>query len=231
MNIINLILNVIIFGFLFYWSTKIYKKQQVKPSIWKIILTLIVGLFSFSIILPFFNMNFKIAILPLGVWILYVLLKMAGSWEKYRSYAWLGFVANYFFLLSTLLTMVISLFIYPKDSIKTYISTISEARLIGVHPSAEDNFILVENRKEQLDHFKSDTFYDIDWYYEMKSKIQANNYNEQFPYLLVNSKSSWGSGLDVIVYIERDGKGILIKKGEETIYFRSNQSLLVEENK
>lgn len=228
MNIIHFVLNVLIVGIIFYWSTKIYKKQQVKPAIWKIILTLLVSLFSFSLNLQFFDTIFKFAILPLGVWILYVCLKgKDGRWNNYRPYAWLGFGANYFFLLTTLLTMVISLFIYPKDSINTYISTISEGQLIAIHPSAEENFTLVENAKEQLAHFKYATFYEIDWYYESYSDIKGKNY-EQFPYLLANTKSSWGSGLDVTVYIEQDGKGLLIKKGEETIYFRSDQSLLVE---
>ena len=47
-----------------------------------------------------------------------------------------------------------------------------------------------------------------------------------FHIYLLEASSKWGSGLHTIIYIENDGKGILISTPQEQLYFRSEDSLI-----
>jgi len=114
-EIVSVILGWLVIVFFAY---RIYQKQIVKPKVWKIPLITLVGLLSFSIDLSMFDMIFKLPILPLGVWILYFVFKgKAEKWQTYRSFAWLGFGANFIFFALTLLTIPVHHVIYPKDEL------------------------------------------------------------------------------------------------------------------
>jgi hypothetical protein len=225
-------LNIITWIVILLAISMIYRKQELKPKLWKMLIVVFVGLFSFSINLPFFNQQLKLAILPLGVWILYGLYSRKNegeSWEKYRKHAWLGFLANYLFLVMSILSILLHAGIYPKNDIGTYISEMNGAHILKTHPSAAnltlDRHLLIS----QIDSMKYEPIYSDEWYREtFETSAEENRKDERFPYQLTGINSKWGSGIHSLIHIERDGKGILITTGQEQFYFRSDQSFLKE---
>ncbi|MCA1032537.1 hypothetical protein LCL95_16110 [Bacillus timonensis] len=227
-NIVQFVISILAWGTIGYIAYRIYTKQESKPRIWKIVFVMMVGLFSFSINLPFFDTIIKISILPLGVWILYAVLKgKAGRWEKYRRFAWLGFWANFIFLASTFISIPISYFAYPEDHPATYISDVSNASVVPIHPSAKDESLHKEVIINQLANFERERIINDVWYEETYMNAEPSKQNERFPYLLINVKPKWGSGIKSMIYIENDGKGLLISTADKQYYFRSNSSVLM----
>jgi hypothetical protein len=213
-------------GFLVF---RIYKRQTVKPKLWKAIVIIFVGLFSFSIHINTFGNPVKIAILPLGVWIIYGLSKgKEARWQRYRPFAWLGFWANYIFLLTTLLTNPVHDLIYPKNEPVTYISNVEDTSIIRIHPNSEDIALNKDVLLKQLHSLKKETITSVKWYEEVQHNTEPNNRRERFPYQLVGATSKWGSDLHAVIYIEEDGKGLLITTTEKQLYFRSEKSLFGE---
>ena len=105
-NIVFLVTGILAWSSIIFLAYRVYKKQSVRPKVWKILLVMFVGLFSFSINWNMFDTMVKFPILPLGVWILYFILKgREERWQTYRSFAWLGFWANFIFLASTLIAI------------------------------------------------------------------------------------------------------------------------------
>ncbi|MEH7514462.1 hypothetical protein V7146_17245 [Gottfriedia acidiceleris] len=111
-TIIITLVNYITLGILFIW---IYRTNDLKPEIWKAIIAILIGLFVFSFNLNFDEYRIEIPILPLGFWILMWVCKRNDNqerWEKYRRFAWAGFLIRFFFLLTSLLQMWIDSIIY-----------------------------------------------------------------------------------------------------------------------
>lgn len=106
-----------------------YRKQQKKPVVWKMVIVVWVGLFAFNFHLPMFGQVAKLSILPLGVWILYLFFRKR-SWDTYRRFAWLGFFANYLFLVITLLSGAAHQAIYNKRNPSTYLGYVRLRRLV-----------------------------------------------------------------------------------------------------
>ncbi len=105
-HIINFTLGLLAWMSIGLIAFRISQKKAVKLKVWKIIFVLYIGIFSFTINWPMFDAVVRIPVLPLGVWLLYFVLKQKeGRWEKYRSFAWLGFWANGMFLATTLLAV------------------------------------------------------------------------------------------------------------------------------
>lgn len=226
-DVVATVFNVIAWGCILFWAYQIYKKQINKPKIWKILIVIILGLFSFSITFNMFQSLIRISILPLGVWILYFFLRRKEeSWQKYRSFAWIGFWGNFIFLASTLLTIPIHQFIYPNDELSTYISNDEEAAIVTIHPSGNEQPVVKEGLLNQLETMKQHTIYGIEWYQDTVLNYETNERKEQFPYQLVGTSPKWGSGQHAIIFIEEDGKGLLISTPKEQLYFRSEMSLL-----
>ena len=186
-----------------------------------------VGLFSFSFKWNMFDTMVKFPILPLGVWILYFILKgREERWQTYRSFAWLGFWANFIFLASTLIAIPVHHVVYPKDEPSTYISKVGNASILNIHPSAKDRLLNEESLLNQLDTMSQETIFSDQWYEDTYMNPESNKRNERFPYQLIGASSKWGSGLDTIIYIEDDGKGILLSTPKEQLYFRSENSII-----
>ncbi|MCM3664899.1 hypothetical protein M3204_10815 [Mesobacillus subterraneus] len=232
MNATATALNIITWIVILLAIRMIYRKQEWRPKLWKMLIVVFVGLFSFSINLPFFDQQVKLAILPLGVWILYGLYSRKNegeSWEKYRKYAWLGFLANYLFLAMSILSILLHAGIYPKNDIGTYISEINGAHIIKTHPSAANLTLDRHLLMSQIDNMKYEPIYSDEWYREtFETSAEENRKDERFPYQLTGINSKWGSGVHSLILVERDGKGILITTGQEQFYFRSDQSFLKE---
>ncbi|WNF21097.1 hypothetical protein [Mesobacillus jeotgali] len=230
MNAPGFVLNLMAWGAIFILAIQIYRKQDVKPIIWKMTIVIFVGLFSFSINLPYMEQQIKLAILPLGVWILngiYSRKEGGISWDKYRKYAWLGFFANFIFLAVSLISPLIHSVIFPANEISTYLSDVNKGKIIQTHPSAGSKILDIDSLLDQLDSFKEESVYSEKWYYEaFESAGELSKAEERFPYQLSGTEAKWGSGIDPLIFVEQDGKGILISTGQKQVYFRAEKSLL-----
>jgi hypothetical protein len=206
---------------------RINKKQAVKPKVWKVFVSILVGIFSFSIDMNWFETLVKISILPLGVWILYWLLKgKEGRWQTYRPFSWLGFFANYIFLAATLIAIPTHHWVYPENELSTYISNTENASIINTHSSALDRSLNEESLQKQIHNMKHEAIYSEEWFQQTYMEADIKKINERFPYQLTGISSKWGSGLETIIYVEADGKGILVTTPKKQFYFRSVESLL-----
>lgn len=215
----------LLIGFLAY---RIYKKQEEKPKKWKVFIVIIIGLFSFSFTLPVFEIFIKIPILPLGVWILYFIFRnKVEKWVAYRRFAWLGFFANFIFLASTFASIPFHNLLYPGSEITTYIAETGDLSIITLHPSAREATINQLILNQQIQTMKSKTIDSDGWYSEIvHMEDSLGRRVERFPYQLAGTFPKWGSALNNTVYVEKDGKGLLVTTPEKQLYFRSEKSLL-----
>lgn len=227
-NLIELIFDLISWAIIGLIAYRLYKRKPDKSKVWKIIVCIYIGLFSFSINWNVADTPIKIAILPLGVWILYWFLKSKeGSWERYRSFAWLGFWANFIFLAAALLSIPVHQAIYSEDELSTYISHVEDASVIATHPSAKEQILDKESLQKQLRNMKPAVNHGIEWYNEIESSaIKPDNRSEKFPYQLIDFTPKWGSDFHAVIYIEADGKGLLVTTPKKQLYFRFKESLL-----
>lgn len=228
-NAIAVLMGLLAWSVIGYFANRINQKQMKKPKVWKILIVLLIGLFSFSIKWNMFGEMIKIPILPLGMLILYFVFRgKRERWETYRSYAWLGFLANFIFLLSTLVAVPIHHAFYQENELSTYISTVENASINPIHPSAENFILNNEKLSEQLHEMKQETIYSDQWYEETYMYADSTNRKERFPYQLIGTAPKWGSGFQTIIYLEEDGKGILLSTSKKQLYFRSEISLIEE---
>ena len=229
MNIVAFASTILCWGIIILIALKLTKKQQLSLWNWKLIVAILVGLFSFSLTIQFQDNAVKIAVLPLGVWILFAFLrKRRESWEKYRKFAWLGFFSNYLFLAVSFLVEPIHESIFPTEQLSTYIGARSDIEIENLHPSAKQQQYIIDNLQQALTDFESTEFSVIEWYNETYFNYERPKIEERFPYLVVGHEPKWGSGVATSIYIERDGKGILLSTTKTQYYFRSEHSILKE---
>ncbi|MBS4201688.1 hypothetical protein KHA93_18965 [Bacillus sp. FJAT-49732] len=226
-NVIAVLSGTVAWGVIALIAYRIYKKQIVKPKVWKILIVLFVGLFSFSFNWNLFNTLVKFPILPLGVWILYLFLRGKKEvWQTYRAYAWLGFWANFIFLVSTLIEIPVDHVIYPKDKLSTYIANVENVYIVPTHLSAKKGSLNKDRLLQHVHSMQQETIYSEKWYLDTYMNRESNHVNERFPYQLIGTLPKWGSNLPTIIYIEEDGKGILLSSPNKQLYFRSDDSLI-----
>jgi len=205
----------------------LYNRQSDKPEIWKVLVVMLVGLFSFSFNTEIFGMVMRISILPLGVWVLYAYFRKKNEeWQTYRTFAWFGFAANFIFLLSSLLAVPLFLAIYPGNEPSTYLSNIDDASVVPIHPRVKHQEMNKEKALATILDFREEPIHSTDWYYGANLENDSTNTQEKFPYQLIGAIPKWGSGLISVIYIEEDGKGLLISTPKEQRYFRFKDSLI-----
>ncbi|OUS75510.1 hypothetical protein B1748_16740 [Paenibacillus sp. MY03] len=201
-----------------------YRRQSSeRPALWRALLVACISLFSFSISFPLGGYVAKLAIVPIGVWLVYLFLPWASR-IRYRSYAWTGFWCNYVFLVIGLLGFWGHELVYPKDQLSTYLSKIDHARIVGIHPSAEEGVSLHEARfKELIDDLKPQRQFEesLDWYYEARDQGK-----EFYPYALLGAEPKRGSGIRYEAYIKSDGLGLIIARDNQYYYYESKSPLL-----
>ena len=187
-NAVAIITGLLAWSSIIFLAYRVYKKQTVRPKVWKILIVMFVGVFSFSVNWNMFNTMIKVPILPLGVWILYFVFKgKEERWQTYRSFAWLGFWANFIFLASTLIAIPVHQVIYPKDEPSTYISNVENASILNIHPSAKDRSLNKESLLKQLHTMRQETIYSDQWYEDTYMNTESNKRNERFPYQLIGN--------------------------------------------
>ena len=230
-NIIELIATILAWIVIGWLTNFLYTKQEVKPTLWSVLLIIFIGFFTFSFNWQIFNSYIKIPILPLGVWILYAVFKnKSEKWKSYRPFAWLGFFANFIFLISLLLAIPFNHLIYPESEFETYISNIEKAKLVNIHPSAKDSSLDKEMLIKQTPFLSEKLIQSHEWYNDTEMNKHSKKVVERFPYQLIGFSAKWGSDLKTVVYLEKDGKGILISTKNKQLYFRSEYSLIKGEN-
>ncbi|MEA3319698.1 MAG: hypothetical protein U9Q88_06690 [Bacillota bacterium] len=234
-NIIDLLSVIFAWVIIAVIIVRIYRMQKAeeRPKIWKIIIAVFLGLFSFSYTFPLFNEPFSIAILPLGVWILYGLLNRKERWEAYRKYAWTGFAGNFIFLGTAFLAIGLAALFYPKDEVRTYLTDVSGVELLVIHPSGEVAELDLTRLDDDLSTFMYEDSDVILWYEEIREQIwpeeeseEPVNVQEKFPYLLTGVKTKTREMMQV--YVEQDGKGLLITTKSNQYYFRSKTASFLE---
>lgn len=229
MNVINFISIFLCWLIIILVVHKIAVKQNTSLKNWRLYVVILIGFFSFGFVFSFFERNFTITIFPLGVWILYIFLhKKEETWLKYRSFAWLGFWSNYLFLVMSLISWPIHHWIYPPDNLSTYFSRSEEVKILSIHPSAKEQDKPIGHLQKVLTDFKLKNFYAAEWYNEMYFNSDTEKAKERFPYIVLEQQSKWGSGIESTIYLEKDGKGVLVSTSKKQYYFRSEHSIIKE---
>lgn len=225
----TLIITVIdysIFVFFFYWICKTSDMQSKK---WMAFFFMFFGMFTFSINLNLFKSHIQLPILPLGVWILMMLAKrknVNNRWERYRKFAWTGFLLSFVYLIMSLFINPIDHLMYPKNKLQTYISDIKETQIISTYPNITEVKLLNSKLLSSLNTFHSEKIWNEKWYQETYEGDLKEKPVERFPYILLGTKPKFGSNLDSMMYIEKDGKGLLITTKEKQYYFRSDTKII-----
>ncbi|MHA6480839.1 hypothetical protein ACX1C1_02695 [Paenibacillus sp. strain BS8-2] len=206
-------------GIVFYYYRKV--KRGERPNPWKALLIACICLFSFTFNTPIGEYTGKLAILPLGVWLVYGLTRKS-SWPQYRRFAWIGFWSNYVLLATGLLGHYMYDVVYPKQTIATYLANVEEARLVAIHPSAPEASLDTVQFENALQTLELQPSYD-----GMSLGYKANETEkEPFPYLLLGTKSRWGSGIEAEFYMQSDGKGLLMIWDNRYMYYTSQMTML-----
>ncbi|AZB41762.1 hypothetical protein CEF21_05290 [Bacillus sp. FJAT-42376] len=222
--------SVIALGVIAFLVFRVYRKQEVKPKGWKILIVLIIGLISFSTDFVLFGEEYKLPIIPIGVGVLYWMFHKTGeTWKIYRPYTWLGFAAAFLFLIADLISLPVHRLVYPENQPSTYLANVEKAYVIPIHPSAAEPGLNKESFIKQLPLWKQDDSQSEEWYYEtVRNAAEGKGISERFPYMLAGTVPKWGSWIDSVLYVERDGKGILITTSKKQLYFRSGESVFRE---
>ncbi|MEK4747824.1 hypothetical protein NST77_09735 [Niallia sp. FSL W8-0177] len=231
------IMTIIGWGILIGEVCYLYRKQTEKPVIWKMVIIIYIGLFCFNFSFIVSETPVKIAILPLGVWILILVFgKRKERWKVYRPFAWLGFFGNYIFLITTLLSSLVQSLLYPTDKVETFLAELNNPGILLIHPSGKQADLNKELFIESLSSWGIGKMDTQQWYYESFPEIKEEELEEEgqmphqtmerFPYILIGATPKWGIGYESTICMERDGKGMLISTEKGQYYFRSSESVL-----
>ncbi|WP_433746932.1 hypothetical protein [Falsibacillus pallidus] len=224
-NLPAVLFSLAAWGLIIFSAVFIYRRKEIKLKKWKIIFVMLIGLFSFSFKMHFYAVLIQISILPLGVWILFgVLRRKEGRWQTYRPYAWLGFAANFIFLISSILSISVHHMLFPRDEASTYVSNIHSPSVIVIHPSGKEEMVDSKKLQTAVENMEEKELNIFNWHDQTVS-LDRTQMVETFPYVLKGTSSKWGSGIETLVYVEKDGKGILITSKEKQHYFRSPDSI------
>lgn len=228
-DVVTVAMTVLSWSLLAYLIYRTYQKNGKLGKRRVAVITTLVGIFSFTFNFPLLGVVARIPLLPLGVWILYAIYKQkAGRWETYRTFAWLGFFANFIFIAALLAGVGLHGWLYPKDEAATYLADLSEAAIVKLHPSAEERMLNSKVLQDQHDQWERAAILNQAWYREASPSREGGRSVERFPYLLAEVSSKWGSGVHAVIYIEKDGKGFLVDSGDQQHYFRLPASVFLE---
>ncbi|SNT50577.1 hypothetical protein SAMN05444672_13547 [Bacillus sp. OK838] len=205
----------------------IYKKQESPPKAWKALVVFVLGMITFSFTFNLSDEVVSVPIIPIGVALLSWLLRRKGNegrWQRFRRFAWLGFLWNFIFLGASLLAIPLDEMMYPKADISTYMMDIKSASLMATHPNSKEVTLNKGELERQMNKMKQKKIESESWYYGIN---EDSGYKEMFPYILTGTVPKKGGGLETLIFIEEDGKGLLItpNKGHQ-VYYRLEESIL-----
>jgi len=175
-NVVEVSLTIFAWCVIAWIAYRLYNRQSDKPEIWKVLVVMLVGLFSFSFNTEMFGTVIKISILPLGVWGLYAYFRKKNEeWQTYHTFAWFGFAANFIFLIFSLLAVPIFQVIYPENEPSTYLSNIDDASIIPIHPGVKHEEMDKVNALETILGFSEEPIHSTDWYYGANLEYDSTN--------------------------------------------------------
>ena len=225
MNLVEVVVYSFCWLIIFVIAFTLYKKQEIKPIIWKAVIVYFVGKFAVMFDYPLEQQAIHFAFIPLGVIAIFILFSKRPNFNTYLKFAWFGFFSNYLFLIGTLLIIPLDSFLYDKNDIQTYMSHSENIEIWSIHPSANDNITVRASILEQVKTAKEHPL-NTDWYYESVGDDRVEV--ERFPYILANVAPKWGSKAKATIYVEKDGKGLLIAAPTKHLYYRLDESILQE---
>ncbi|MGE7876562.1 hypothetical protein [Peribacillus muralis] len=205
----------------------IYRKQPASPKLWKAILVLMLGMFAFHFTFNLAGEIISIPFLPIGVALLSWLLGRQGNavrWQRFRRFAWLGFLSNFIIIAFALLAIPLDGIMYPKDVPSTYMMDVKKASLIASHPHSKEGTLNKAKLEKLMGQMTQKKIESESWYNRIR---EDGDHKEKFPYIMNGTIPAKGSGLKAIIFIEEDGRGILItpNKGRQ-VYFRIKESIV-----
>lgn len=167
-----------------------------------------------------------IPVLPIGVIILLYESKLKGNtWRKGdRIFAWSGFICSFIFVITSLLSVPVQQTIYPNDKISTYIANPENASIVRTYTSADKQTLNNTYIKDYMEHMEQESIESEQWY----GNAVRNKDDERLPYQLTGITPKWGSGEVAIIYVEKDGKGLLVTTAKHQYYFRTDNSMFQE---
>ncbi len=149
------LMTAIAWGILIIGAVFFIRRQKNPAPFWKAFFVIIVGVFTISYTFEPKGIMVRIPILPLGVWILYFILRREnGRWERYRRFAWFGFAGNILLAIMSLAAIPLSSIVYPPDSPTTYLSNPQEVSILKSHPAGSEVSLDHKKLVEQLEGMK-----------------------------------------------------------------------------
>ncbi|MGE7183507.1 hypothetical protein ACQKKK_05765 [Peribacillus sp. NPDC006672] len=205
----------------------IYKKQESPPKAWKALVVFVLGMITYSFTFNLSDEVVSVPVVPIGVALLSWLLRRKGNegrWQRFRRFAWLGFLSNFIFLGASLLAIPLDEMMYPNADISTYMMDVKSASLMATHPNSIEVTLNKEELESQMNKMKQKKIESESWYYGIN---EDSGYKEMFPYILKGTVPKKGRGFETLIFIEEDGKGLLItpNKGHQ-VYYRLEESIL-----
>ncbi|MCD7034174.1 hypothetical protein LRR81_08005 [Metabacillus sp. GX 13764] len=229
-NPISIIATLLAYCVIAYAANRIFQSQFQKPPIWKAMAAGLAGLFAININFPIMGTLIGLPILPLGAGIAYLWLKnREGGWSTYRRFIWLGFLSNFLFLAFSLLALGLFHVVYPENKPSTYLSNVERAAVVSSVPVPVKYSLDKESLLKQVHSFKEEKIQSDLWYEQASKRSEAHQRSERFPFLLTGMQSKWGSNFQPLVFVEKDGKGLLLTNGGKQYYFRTAASILKED--
>ncbi|KGP72858.1 hypothetical protein [Pontibacillus yanchengensis] len=230
-GIIHILTSLLGWGSIIFLVIYIYRKNKTELSLWKVFLITYIGMFTFDYTLQISGDRALFPILPLGVWLIFgffCLNNKEKSWHEYRPFAWVGFGASFLFFSLGILGSFLHDQVYYRGELSTYIASVNQPQLVTTHPSGE-NPILKEDFQSSLPSFQQSEFNGMEWFKKMEQGKPKEDVMEIFPYVLKGTEPQFGSGIQPLIYIKRDGKGILVhNENGDQLFFESEYSLFKE---
>ena len=155
-----------------------------------------------------------------------VFKKKENNLAEVSTICMVGSGANFTLMAFLLIGIPIHYLLYPENEPSTYISNVEGAYIINTHPTGIESSLMKENLIDLIQGAKQQNYFSDSWYNE--TVMEPDKTTERFPYMLADTLPKWGSGLHTTVYLEKNGKGILITTQEKQFYFQTEHSLLEE---
>ena len=200
----------------------LYRRQQERPQVWKAAAVFAAGLFSFSLKISVSGLLVSLALIPLGVlFLMWFLSRKPGRWQRYKVFAWFGFWANYLFLAGQILSAAAASLLYPADELGTYVAKADRPELIVIHSQAAERMVLEDQLLEQVSTAVKTPAPAEEWYGTARERKL-----ESFPYILEGTFPKTGSGLQALLHVSKNGKGLLVTDSSgKQLYFKLKDSI------
>ncbi|MCA0984195.1 hypothetical protein LCL89_09080 [Halobacillus yeomjeoni] len=202
----------------------IRKNRGDSLKLWKVALVVFLGSLTFDIYL---YERVNLPVLPLGFLVLLLATrKKPLLWLKLKPYAWSGVAASFLLAGVQMVAPVVHDAFYNKDDLHTYITNPEETELLSIHPkSLKRSLITSELERVNMKRISMNV---MEWHSNDKQVINTPHSKRMtlFPYIILGAEPLWGSGLDPVIHIRKDGKALLIETNRGQAFYELSTSIL-----